>query len=88
MVEHIRALYGPHFAIADRANAVAMRALPLLEPPKTDNARLVAAVLFGLVWMGGIVGSIGTAFHNGAVENIGTVSSLILPSDGLWRGAV
>jgi ABC-type transport system involved in multi-copper enzyme maturation permease subunit len=49
---------------------------------------IVAAVLFGLVWMGGIVGSIGAAFHNGAVENIGTVSSLILPSDGLWRGAI
>lgn len=49
---------------------------------------IIALVLFGLTWMGGIAGTVGAAFHARAIENIGTVSSLILPTDGLWRGAI
>jgi len=45
-------------------------------------------VLFGLTWMAGVAGGIGAAFHNSAVQNVGTVSSLLLPTDGLWRGAL
>lgn len=46
VVRRIRALHAPWFAIADRVHAIALRAQPELEPPKTDNVLLVAAVLF------------------------------------------
>lgn len=49
---------------------------------------IVALVLFGAGWLGGIVGSVGAAFHNQAIENVGTATSLIFPTDGLWRGAI
>jgi ABC-type transport system involved in multi-copper enzyme maturation permease subunit len=49
---------------------------------------IVLIVLFGVTWMAGIAGAVGAAFHQHTVENIGTVSSLILPTDGLWRAAV
>ena len=47
-----------------------------------------AVILFLMTWMGGIAGGIGIALHNDAIAQVGTVSRLILPSDGLWRGAV
>jgi ABC-type transport system involved in multi-copper enzyme maturation permease subunit len=45
-------------------------------------------ILWGLGWMGGIVGGIGLAFDNATLTHVGTASKLILPTDGLWRGAV
>jgi ABC-type transport system involved in multi-copper enzyme maturation permease subunit len=49
---------------------------------------VIALVLFGIAWIGGIVGGIGAAFDNATVTHVGTVTKLILPTDGLWRGAV
>jgi ABC-type transport system involved in multi-copper enzyme maturation permease subunit len=49
---------------------------------------VIALVAWLMAWIGGIVGGIGAALQNDAVENIGIISRLILPSDGLWRGAV
>lgn len=49
---------------------------------------VVALVLFGMAWLGGIVGGIGTAFDHELLERAGTATKLILPTDGLWRGAV
>jgi len=49
---------------------------------------IIALVLFGGAWLGGIAGSVGAAFHNQAIENVGTITSLVLPTDGLWRGAI
>lgn len=54
----------------------------------TMASGIVLIVLFGLTWMGGIAGSVGAAFGSRAVQNIGTISSLLLPTDGLWRAAV
>jgi ABC-type transport system involved in multi-copper enzyme maturation permease subunit len=51
-------------------------------------AGVVALALFGMAWMGGIVGGIGVAFDNAVITHVGTVTKLILPTDGLWRGAV
>jgi ABC-type transport system involved in multi-copper enzyme maturation permease subunit len=45
-------------------------------------------ILWGLAWMGGIVGGIGLGFDNATLTHVGTVSKLALPTDGLWRGAV
>ena len=49
---------------------------------------VIAAILFGIAWMGGIVGGVGAAFNNATITNVGTLTKLILPTDGLWRGAV
>ena len=49
---------------------------------------VIALVLFGISWIGGIVGGIGAAFDNPAITHVGTVTKLLLPTDGLWRGAV
>jgi ABC-type transport system involved in multi-copper enzyme maturation permease subunit len=49
---------------------------------------IIALILFGAAWLGGITGSVGTAFHNQAIENVGTITSLVFPTDGLWRGAI
>ncbi len=49
---------------------------------------IIALVLFGMAWMSGIAGALGTAFNNQAIEDFGTVANLILPTDALWRGAL
>ena len=49
---------------------------------------VIALVAWLMAWIAGVVGDIGTALQNEAVQNIGTISHLILPTDGLWRGAI
>ena len=49
---------------------------------------VIAAILFGIAWMGGIVGGVGAAFNNATITHVATATKLILPTDGLWRGAV
>jgi ABC-type transport system involved in multi-copper enzyme maturation permease subunit len=49
---------------------------------------VIALVLYGASWLGGVIGAVGTAFGNHTIENIGTVIGLIMPTDGLWRGAI
>ena len=49
---------------------------------------IVAVGLFGATWVAGIVGALGGALGNAGVERVGTVSRILLPTDGLWRGAM
>ncbi len=49
---------------------------------------IVAVGLFGATWVAGVIGGIGGALGNDGVERVGTVSRIILPTDGLWRGAM
>ncbi|MBI3521518.1 MAG: ABC transporter permease [Chloroflexi bacterium] len=49
---------------------------------------VIALVLYGMAWLLGVVGGLGATFGNETIERVGTVSKLILPTDGLWRGAV
>lgn len=49
---------------------------------------IVAVGLFGSTWIAGVVGGVGTSLQNGSVEAVGTVSRMLLPTDGLWRGAM
>lgn len=51
-------------------------------------AGIVAMLLFGLAWLAGVVGGIGAAFGDATIGQAGTVSHLLLPTDGLWRGAI
>src|SRR5205809_171600 len=48
---------------------------------------VIAAILFGIAWMGGIVGGVGAAFNNATVTHVGTATKLILATDRLSRGA-
>ena len=49
---------------------------------------IVAVGLFGATWIAGIIGMIGELLGNDGVARIGTVSRMLLPTDGLWRGAM
>ena len=49
---------------------------------------VVAVGLFGTAWVAGVVGGLGATLGNEAVERVGTVSRVLLPTDGLWRGAM
>lgn len=42
---------------------------------------------FGLAWMSGLIEFIGRTIDNSAMEHIGVITSLLIPSDALWRGA-
>ena len=52
----------------------------------TRLSGITAGVL--MAWIAGVVGDIGTGLQNQALENVGVVSHLLLPADGLWRGAI
>jgi ABC-type transport system involved in multi-copper enzyme maturation permease subunit len=49
---------------------------------------IVAVGLFGATWIAGVVGSVGESLDNESVARVGTVSRMLLPTDGLWRGAM
>jgi ABC-type transport system involved in multi-copper enzyme maturation permease subunit len=49
---------------------------------------IVAVGLFGATWVAGVVGGVGDALDNPGVAEVGTVSRMLLPTDGLWRGAM
>ncbi|MFL6127897.1 MAG: ABC transporter permease [Mycobacteriales bacterium] len=49
---------------------------------------IVAVGLFGSTWIAGVVGGVGEAVGNEGVARVGTVSRMVLPTDGLWRGAM
>jgi len=52
------------------------------------TAGVIALVAWLMGWIAGVVGDIGTGLQNQALENVGVISHLLLPSDGLWRGAI
>jgi ABC-type transport system involved in multi-copper enzyme maturation permease subunit len=49
---------------------------------------VVALGGFMLAWMGGIAVALGAALNNNGVATVGALTRLIMPSDGLWRGAI
>jgi hypothetical protein len=49
---------------------------------------VIAVGLFGATWIAGVVGGIGASLDNDAVARVGTISRMVLPTDGLWRGAM
>ena len=49
---------------------------------------VVAVGLFCTTWVAGVVGGIGASLDNEAVARVGSVSRMLLPTDGLWRGAM
>jgi ABC-type transport system involved in multi-copper enzyme maturation permease subunit len=55
-------------------------------PPMAAGAIAVAS--YGAVWIAGVAASVGMALDNDSLIRIGTVTQLLLPTDGLWRGAM
>jgi hypothetical protein len=49
---------------------------------------IVSVGLFGATWIAGVVGAVGQVLHNPSLSQVGTVSRMLLPTDGLWRGAM
>jgi ABC-type transport system involved in multi-copper enzyme maturation permease subunit len=49
---------------------------------------VVAVGLFGATWIAGVVGGVGAALGNESVAAVGAVSRMLVPTDGLWRGAM
>jgi ABC-type transport system involved in multi-copper enzyme maturation permease subunit len=49
---------------------------------------IVAVGLFGATWIAGVVGSVGQALNNDNLARVGTVSRMLLPTDGLWHGVM
>jgi ABC-type transport system involved in multi-copper enzyme maturation permease subunit len=49
---------------------------------------IIAVGLFGTVWIAGVVGGLGAAVGNESIARVGDVSRVLLPTDGLWRGAM
>ena len=52
------------------------------------TAAIIPLIGYFIAWVGGILGGIGTAIDNQGLIVTGVVSKLLLPTDGLWRGAV
>jgi ABC-type transport system involved in multi-copper enzyme maturation permease subunit len=63
-------------------------ALLLSSVVSTMASGIIAVGLFGATWVAGVVGGIGSALGNEGVERVGTVSRILLPTDGLWHGAM
>lgn len=49
---------------------------------------VVTVGLFGATWIAGVVGGVGAGLDNESVARVGTISRVLLPTDGLWRGAM
>ena len=52
------------------------------------TAGVIAVIAFGAMWLGGVAGAFGQVFHNAAITNVGVITHLLLPTDGLWHAAV
>lgn len=49
---------------------------------------VVALIFWGVAWIGGIVGGVGAVLDNATAVHVGTATRLLLPTDGMWRGAI
>ncbi|WP_033342119.1 ABC transporter permease [Catenuloplanes japonicus] len=72
------------------AQAIALLTLGLLLSTAVSPmaSGIVAVGLFGATWIAGVIGGFGGALGNDSIRRIGTVAHALLPTDGLWRGAM
>lgn len=49
---------------------------------------VVGVAVFGAGWLAGVVGSLGSVFNISALRTIGSVGRFLIPTDGLWHGAI
>jgi ABC-type transport system involved in multi-copper enzyme maturation permease subunit len=51
-------------------------------------AGVIGVALFGISWLAGVVGALGQGFHVSALRTAGHFWQYVLPTDGLWHGAI
>ena len=77
------------FALLAAETTVLLTLAVLLSTVISPMASGVVAVgLFGATWVAGVVGGIGESLDNDSIARVGTLSRIVLPTDGLWRGAM
>ena len=77
------------FALLAAQTVVLLTLAVLLSTVVSPMASGVVAVgLFGATWVAGVVGGLGESLGNDGIARVGSVSRMILPTDGLWRGAM
>jgi ABC-type transport system involved in multi-copper enzyme maturation permease subunit len=72
------------------AEAIALLTLALLLSSLISPmaSGVVSVGLFGAAWVAGVVGGVGEVIENEGVERVGVVARVLMPTDGLWRGAM
>lgn len=94
IVVHIATGYQPPHPIAFILflTAETLTALTLTTLISTRLSPVAGGVIalggFMLAWMGGIALAIGQVLNNHGIQEVGALTRLIMPSDGLWRGAI
>jgi ABC-type transport system involved in multi-copper enzyme maturation permease subunit len=86
--------YGPPDPLG-AAGAIALQAILVLTLTLLFSTRLpsiaggaIAVVLFGMCWIAGVLGGLGIYLKADLMEQIAVVSRVLLPTDGIWRGAI
>jgi ABC-type transport system involved in multi-copper enzyme maturation permease subunit len=51
-------------------------------------AGVIGVAVFGAGWLAGVVGALGSNLNIGALRTVGQVGRILLPTDGLWHGAI
>jgi ABC-type transport system involved in multi-copper enzyme maturation permease subunit len=51
-------------------------------------AGVIGVALFGVAWLAGVVGTLGAAFNIHAMHTASVIGQYVLPTDGLWHGAM
>ena len=51
-------------------------------------AGVIGVAVFGAGWLAGVVGTLGTNLNVAALRTVGQIGRFLLPTDGLWHGAV
>ncbi len=51
-------------------------------------AGVICVAAFGAGWLSGVVGTLGSALNVAALRTVGEVGRFLLPTDGLWHGAI
>ncbi|HVA60507.1 MAG TPA: ABC transporter permease [Mycobacteriales bacterium] len=49
---------------------------------------VISVAVFGAGWLAGVVGTLGTSLNISALRTIGQVGRYLIPTDGLWHGAI
>jgi ABC-type transport system involved in multi-copper enzyme maturation permease subunit len=49
---------------------------------------VLGVALFGSAWLAGVVGALGTTFKISGLKTAGEIARYVLPTDGLWHGAI
>jgi ABC-type transport system involved in multi-copper enzyme maturation permease subunit len=51
-------------------------------------AGVIGVAMFGLAWLAGVGGALGAAFNIHALRTVSEIVEYLLPTDGLWHGAI